>query len=101
MIVKQKLMQDLENETLRQELEALKRQSNAYLRAQHQFTQGFSNAAGQFIQRVVVPTVNIASKSFTPSNPQTTSQGGQEEKSASAKVFPFAGPLVLRAKAAS
>jgi hypothetical protein len=101
MVVRQKLTQDLENEKLRQELEELKRQSSAYLRAQHQFTQGFSNATGQFVQRVVVPTVNIATKAFTPSNAQTTNQGGPDEKSASAKVFPFAGPIDLGAKAAS
>jgi hypothetical protein len=101
MVVKQKLTQDLENEKLRQELEELKRQSNAYLRAQHQFTQGFTNAAGQFVQRIVVPTVNIATKTFTPSNAQTTSQGAPDKKSSSAKVFPFAGPMDLGAKAAS
>jgi hypothetical protein len=101
MVVKQKLTQDLENEKLRQELEELKRQSNAYLRAQHQFTQGFSSAAGQFVQRVVVPTVNIATKTFTPSNAQTTSQGAPDEKSSSAKVFPFTGSMDLGAKAAS
>ena len=101
MVVKQKLTQDLENEKLRQELEELKRQSNAYLRAQHQFTQGFSNAAGQFVQRVVVPTVNIATKTFTPTNTQVAVPSTQDEKSASAKVFPFAGPIDLGAKAAS
>jgi hypothetical protein len=101
MVVKQRLTQDLENEKLRQELEELKRQSNAYLRAQHQFTQGFSNAAGQFVQRVVVPTVSIASKAFTPGGAQTTSQGAPDEKSASAKVFPFTGSMDMGAKAAS
>jgi hypothetical protein len=101
MVVKQKLTQDLENEKLRQELEELKRQSNAYLRAQHQFTQGFSNDTGQFVQRVVVPTVNIATKAFSPGNAQTSSQSTQDEKSTSTKVFPFAGPMDLGAKAAS
>jgi uncharacterized glyoxalase superfamily metalloenzyme YdcJ len=101
MVVKQKLTQDLENEKLRQELEELKRQSNAYLRAQHQFTQGFSNATGQFVQRVVVPTVNIATKAFTPGSAQAGSQSTQDEKATSAKVFPFAGPMDLGAKAAS
>jgi hypothetical protein len=68
---------------------------------QHQFTQGFSNAAGQFVQRVVVPTVNIATKTFTPTNTQTAVQSAQDEKSSSAKVFPFTGSMDLGAKAAS
>lgn len=109
MVVKQKLMQDLENEKLRQELEELKRQSNAYLRAQHQFTQSFSNAAGQFVNHVVVPTVNLATKPFTQDSSQTgsqagaqsTSQGAPDEKTSSAKVFPFAGPMDLGGRAAS
>jgi Domain of unknown function (DUF4407) len=101
LVVKQKLTQDFENEKLRQELEELKRQSSAYLRAQHQFTQGFSNAAGQFVHRVVVPTVNFASKPFATSNSQATTQSTPDEKTAHAKVFPFAGPMDLGAKAAS
>jgi len=101
LVVKQKLTQDFENEKLRQELEELKRQSSAYLRAQHQFTQGFSNAAGQFVHRVVVPTANFASKPFTTSNVQAATQSAPDEKTAHAKVFPFAGPMDLGAKAAS
>jgi ABC-type oligopeptide transport system ATPase subunit len=101
LVVKQKLTQDFENEKLRQELEELKRQSSAYLRAQHQFTQGFSNAAGQFVHRVVVPTVNFASKPFTTGNSQAATQSAPDEKTAHAKVFPFAGPMDLGAKAAS
>ena len=107
LVLKQKLTQDLENEQLRQKLEELKRQSSAYLRAQHQFTQGFSAATGQFVNRVVVPTVDMASKPFANSGPQANSHGAQdvkasqEEKSAGAKVFPFAGAMDLETKAAS
>jgi hypothetical protein len=100
-VVKKKLTQDLENEKLRQEFEELKRQSSSYLRAQHQFTQGFSNMTGQFINRVVVPTVNIASKPFAPNSPQATNSEVPNEKSNSAKVFPFAGQMDLGSKAAS
>ena len=101
LVVKQKLTQDFENEKLRQELEELKRQSSAYLRAQHQFTQGFSSAAGQFVHRVVVPTVNFASKPFAAGNTQATTQSTPDEKASNAKVFPFAGQMDLGAKAAS
>lgn len=101
LVLKQKLTQDLENEQLRQQLEELKRQSSAYLRAQHQFTQGFSTATGQFMNRVVVPTVDMVSKPFANSDAQTHTHGAQEEKSTGAKVFPFAGGMDLGTKAAS
>ena len=88
-VIKQKITQDLENERLRQELAELKRQSSAYLRTQHQFAQSFSNAASQFMQP------------FAASNIHTSSQAAPDGKSASANVFPFAGPINLGAKAAS
>ena len=95
LVVQQKLTQDLANEKLRQELNELKRQANAYARAQHQFTQTFSQAANQFVNRVVVPTVNVASKPFTAGHSQ------EANGTPSAKVFNFGGPMDMGAKAAS
>lgn len=104
-VVQQKLMQDLENEKLRQELNELKRQANAYARAQHQFTQSFTQAANQFVNRVVVPTVNVAGKAFTtghsPSHWGVSSPSVAGENTAGAKVFHFSGPIDMGAKAAS
>lgn len=100
-VVREKIAQDLENEKLRQELDEFKRQHSAYQRAQHQFTQGFSNAAGQFMNRIVVPTVNMASKPFAANPSPAQGQASHDHKSADANVFPFTGPADLGAKAAS
>lgn len=100
-VVKQKIMQDLENEQLRQELNELKRQTSAYARAQHQFTQSFAHATDQFVHRVVVPTVNMAVKPFATSTIQTTSTSVPEDQSAGAKVLKFGDPIDHGVKAAS
>lgn len=102
LVVKQKITQDLENEKLRQELEELKRQSSAYLRAQHQFTQSFSQAGSQFVNRVVMPAMSTVSKPFTV---KTANESKPEEQghaaSEGAKVFDFGGNHGLGVKAAS
>jgi hypothetical protein len=103
-IAKQKLIQDLDNEKIRQELEELKRQSNAYLRAQHQFTQSFAQASGQFMNRVVMPTVATVSKPFVAkTSDEGSSSNTQQDQGATtgAQVFTFGGPHNLGAKAAS
>lgn len=102
LVVKQKLTQDLENERLRQELEELKRQSSAYLRAQHQFTQSFSQASSQFVNRVVMPAMSTVSKPFaakTPNESQPAEQGYVANEGA--KVFDFGGAHGLGVKATS
>lgn len=102
LVVKQKLTQDSENERLRQELEELKRQSSAYLRAQHQFTQSFSQASSQFVNRVVMPAMSTVSKPFaakTPNESQPAEQG--QVANEGAKVFDFGGAHGLGVKAAS
>lgn len=102
LVVKQKLTQDLENERLRQELEELKRQSSAYLRAQHQFTQSFSQASSQFVNRVVMPAMSTVSKPFAAktSNESQPAEQGQVANEG-AKVFDFGGAHGLGVKAAS
>ena len=91
-IVKQKITQDTENERLRQELEALKRQSSAYLKAQHQFTQTFSQAGNQFMNRVVTPTMSTVSKPFTAKSADDSKKTEQgHEAKEGAKVFDFGG----------
>jgi hypothetical protein len=99
-ITKQKLIQDLENEKIRQELEELRRQSNAYLRAQHQFTQSFSAASGQFVNRVVMPAMATVSKPFTAKS-SNEGESSTEPSSSGAKVYAFGGYPDLGAKAAS
>ena len=99
-IAKQKLIQDLQNEKIRQELEELKRQSNAYLRAQHQFTQSFSEASGQFINRVVMPAMATVSKPFMGKS-SNEGDSSSEPPSAGAQVYAFGGHPNLGAKVAS
>ena len=102
LVIKQKLMQDLENETLRQELEELKRQSSVYLRAQHQFTQGFSQAGTQFVNRVVMPAMSTVSKPFAAkTNNESNLEDQGHAATGGAKVFDFGGAHGLGAKAAS
>lgn len=101
-IVKQKITQDLENERLRQELEELKRQSSAYLRAQHQFTQGVSQASGHFMNRVVMPAMASVSSTFHMKGAEDNKSADQKPATGeSAKVFEFANTHGLGVKAAS
>lgn len=102
-VVKQKLIQDMENERIRQELEELKRQSNAYLRAQHQFKQSFTQASGQFVNRVVMPAMATVSKPFASksSNEANLSTASSSESAGGAKVYPFSIMPDFGAKAAS
>jgi len=102
-VVKQKLIQDMENERIRQELEELKRQSNAYLRAQHQFKQSFTQASGQFVNRVVMPAMATVSKPFVSksSNEANLSTASSSESASGAKVYPFSITPDFGAKAAS
>jgi len=101
LVTKQKLTQDLENEHLRQELEELKRQSNAYLRAQHQFTQSFSQASGQFVNRVVMPAMATVSKPFAAKSSHESDSSNTEQVSPGAKVYAFGNSHDLGAKAVS
>ena len=102
LVVKQKITQDLENEKLRQELEELKRQSSAYLRAQHQFTQSFSQASSQFVNRVVMPAMSTVSKPFAAKTPNESQPAEQEYvANEGAKVFDFGSAHGLGVKAAS
>lgn len=98
-ITKQKLIQELENEKIRQELEGLQRQSNAYLRAHHQFTQGLSQVSGQFVNRLVMPAMAKVSQPFaTKSSNESDSSSGSN---GGAKVYAFSGSPELGEKVAS
>jgi hypothetical protein len=103
LIVKQKITQDLENETLRQELDELKRQSSAYARAQHHFSQTFQQAAGQFMSRVVTPTMAMANKSFAAKPEEGADKPIQHDDTSNmqAKVYPFGNAADLGVKAAT
>lgn len=104
LVVKQKLTQDLENEHLRQELEELKRQASAYLRAQHQVTQTLSQASGQFMDRVVMPAMTTMSKPFAAKfagdgkPPEKVHANAANESSA---VIDFGGTSGVGVKASS
>lgn len=102
LVVKQRLTQDLENEHLRQELEELKRQNSAYLRAQHQFTQTFAQAGDQFMNRVVMPAVTTVAKPFAAKTSDDIKVAEQVRAvNEGAKVFDFGGAHGLGVKAAS
>lgn len=104
LVVKQKLTQDLENERLRQELEELKRQASPYLRAQHQVVQTFSQAGGQFMDRVVMPAMATMNKPFAD---KVADEGKSPEHvqvraaNESATVFDFVSAHGLGVKARS
>jgi hypothetical protein len=102
LMVKQKITQDLENETLRQELDELKRQSSAYARAQHHFSQTFQQAAGQFMNRVVTPTMAMANKSFAAKPEEGADKAAQHDDTSNthAQIYPFSNAADLGVKAA-
>jgi hypothetical protein len=100
-LVKQKIMQDLANEKLRQELNESKREASAYARAQQQFTQTFSNTAGQFVKSVLVPTANMATLRPSPVNTTVTQAQPETVLNHSEKNFHFGDQMNLGAKVTS
>lgn len=63
-IVKQKIIHEIENQKLRHELDELKRQGSMYGRLQNQMSYSYTQVADQFMNRVVTPTVAVATGAF-------------------------------------
>jgi hypothetical protein len=100
-IIKQKIVHDIANQKLRQELDELKRQSSMYGRLQNQVSYSYTHVADQFMNKVVTPTVAVASGALNgafakPSNPNASQTEGN-----SARVFNFDPNAQTQFKAAS
>jgi hypothetical protein len=100
-MTKHKIVHDIANQKLRQELDELKRQNSAYGRLQNQMNYTFTQAADQFMNKVVTPTVAVASSAMSdafakPSNPNVI-----QTESNSARVFNFDPNVQTQLKAAS
>jgi hypothetical protein len=100
-MTKQKIVYDIANQKLRQELDELKRQNSMYGRLQNQVSYSYTHVADQFMNKVVTPSVAAASGVFggaftKPSNAQATNT-----ESNSARVFNFDPSAQTQLKAAS
>jgi hypothetical protein len=98
-MTKQKIVHDIANQKLSQELDEMKRQSSMYGRLQNQVSYSYTHVADQFMNKVVTPSVAAASGAFhgtfaKPSNPSQT-------ESNSARVFNFDSNAQTQLKAAS
>jgi hypothetical protein len=98
-MTKQKIVYDIANQKLRQELDELKRQNSMYGRLQNQVSYSYAHVADQFMNKVVTPTVAVASSALNSAftKPATASQ----VESNSARVFNFDPNAQAQLKAAS
>jgi hypothetical protein len=98
-ITKQKIVHDIANQKLRQELDEMKRQSSMYGRLQNQVSYSYTHVADQFMNKVVSPTVAVASGALNSAfaKPATASQA----EGNSARVFNFDPNAQTQFKAAS
>jgi hypothetical protein len=98
-MTKQKIVYDIANQKLRQELDELKRQNSMYGRLQNQVSYSYTHVADQFMNKVVTPTVAVASSALNSAfaKPATASQA----ESNSARVFNFDPNAQSQLKAAS
>jgi hypothetical protein len=98
-ITKQKIVHDIANQKLRQELDEMKRQSSMYGRLQNQVSYSYTHVADQFMNKVVTPTVAVASGALNSAfnKPATASQA----EGNSARVFNFDPNAQTQFKAAS
>ena len=98
-MTKQKIVYDIANQKLRQELDELKRQNSMYGRLQNQVSYSYTHVADQFMNKVVTPTVAVASSALNSAfaKPATASQ----DEGNSARVFNFDPNTQTQLKAAS
>jgi hypothetical protein len=98
-MTKQKIVHDIANQKLRQELDELKRQSSMYGRLQNQASYTYTQVADQFMNKVVTPTVAVASSALNGSFAKPTNPSKAEGNSA--RVFNFDPNAQTQLKAAS
>jgi hypothetical protein len=98
-MTKQKIVYDIANQKLRQELDELKRQNSMYGRLQNQVSYSYTHVADQFMNKVVTPTVAVASSALNGSFAKPTNPSKAEGNSA--RVFNFDPNAQTQFKAAS
>jgi hypothetical protein len=98
-MTKQKIVHDIANQKLRQELDELKRQSSMYGRLQNQASYTYTQVADQFMNKVVTPTVAAASSALNGTFAKPTN--ASQTESNSARVFNFDPNSQTQFKAAS
>ncbi len=92
-------MHDIANQKLRQELDEMKRQSSMYGRLQNQVSYSYTHVADQFMNKVVTPTVAVASGALNGAFNKPASPNNAEGNSA--RVFNFDPNAQTQFKAAS
>ena len=100
-MTKHKIVQDIANQKLRQELDELKRQNSAYGRLQSQMNYTFTQAADQFMNKVVTPTVAVASSAISDAFAKPPNPNVIQTESNSARVFNLDPTVQTQLKAAS
>ena len=100
-MTKHKVVYDIANQKLRQELDELKRQNSAYGRLQNQMNYTFTQAADQFMNKVVTPTVAVASSAISDAFTKPSNPNAIQTESNSARVFNFDPNVQTQLKAAS
>ena len=100
-MTKHKIVHDIANQKLRQELDELKRQNSAYGRLQNQMNYTFTQAADQFMNKVVTPTVAVASSAISDAFAKPSNPNAIQTESNSARVFNFDPNVQTQLKAAS
>jgi hypothetical protein len=100
-MTKQKIVHDIANQKLRQELDELKRQSSMYGRLQNQASYTYTQVADQFMNKVVTPTVAVANSALNGSFAKPSIANTSQTESNSARVFNFDPNSQTQLKAAS
>jgi hypothetical protein len=98
-MTKQRIVYDIANQKLRQELDELKRQNSMYGRLQNQVSYSYTHVADQFMNKVVTPTVAVASGALNSAFAKPASPIQTEGNSA--RVFNFDPNMQTQLKAAS
>jgi hypothetical protein len=100
-MTKHKIVHDIANQKLRQELDELKRQSSMYGRLQNQASYTYAQVADQFMNKVVTPTVAVASSALNSAFAKPSNASTSQTESNSARVFNFDPNSQNQLKAAS
>lgn len=100
-ITKEKIVHDIANQKLRQELDELKRQNSMYGRLQNQVNYSYTHVADQFMTKVVTPTVAAAGGAFNGVFTKPSNAYGTNTEANSARVFNFDPNAQGQFKAAS
>jgi len=100
-MTKHKIVHDIANQKLLHELDELKRQGSTYGRLQNRVSYSYAQVADQFMNKVVTPTVAVASSALNSAFAKPSNANTSQTESNSARVFNFDPNSQTQLKAAS